>query len=120
VGWQEPPSFGRKKSRIRHIPALPAPWRGGFILAMLHNRIEPGHHAPKSHPMLDETWPRSWPCPPEEIRQRRRSLRLANLGFSLVAFLLLAVAVLSILYVGPSPIAGPGAPSLHSRSTIIR
>ena len=87
---------------------------------MLHNRIEPGLHAPKSHPALDDTWPRSWPSPPEEIRQRRRSLRLANVGFSLVAFLLLAVAVISILYVGPSPIAGPGAPALHSRPAIIR
>ncbi len=87
---------------------------------MLHNRTEPGVHALTSHPMLDEAWPRPWPSPSEEIRQRRRSLRLANLGFSLVAFLLLAVAVLSILYVGPSPIAGPGAPPLHSRSTVIR
>lgn len=120
MGWQKPPSFGRKKSRIRHIPALPVPWRPGFITAMLHNRIDPGLLAPKSHPMLDETWPRSCPSPQEEIRQRRRSLRLANLGFSLVAFLLLAVAVISILYVGPSPIAGPGAPPLHSRSTITR
>ena len=79
-----------------------------------------GLQGPKSHPMLDDTWPRSWPSPQEEIRQRRRSLRLANFGFSLVAFLLLAVAVISILYVGPSPIAGPGAPPLHSRSTVIR
>jgi hypothetical protein len=120
VGWQEPPSFGRKKSWIRHIPAPLAPSRQGFISTMLHNRIEPGLHAPKSHPALDDTWPRSWPTPPEEIRQRRRSLRLANVGFSLVAFLLLAVAVISILYVGPSPIAGPGAPALHSRPAIIR
>ena len=88
---------------------------------MFHKRIEPAAHGVNSPPMIDESWPRPWPRPPEEIRDRRRRLRWANVGFSLVAFLLLAVAVISILYVGPSPIPGPGAAPLHlPRSTVVR
>ncbi len=80
---------------------------------MFHKRIEPAAHGVNSRPMIDETWPRPWPSPQDEIRDRRRRLRWANVGFSLVAFLLLSVAVISILYVGPSPIPGPGAPPLQ-------
>jgi hypothetical protein len=51
-------------------------------------------------------------------RPRRRRLRWANIGFAAVAFLLVALAVLSILYVGPAPFAGPAAPPLHPRPAI--
>ena len=50
-------------------------------------------------------------------RPRRRRLRWANIGFGAVALLLVALAVLSILYVGPAPFSGPAAPPLHPRST---
>ena len=76
----------------------------------IHNRIEPDFKHGQG-----EFWPRLRPSPLIEIRQHRRHLRWANIGFAIVAFMLLALAVLSILYVGPSPIAGPGAPPLHSR-----
>jgi hypothetical protein len=82
---------------------------------MFHKRIQPDHAL-----MTDQTWPRSWPSPQEEIRRSRRQLRWANLGFAAVAFLLLTAAVLSILYVGPSPIAGPGAPPLHLHQAVTR
>jgi hypothetical protein len=49
-----------------------------------------------------------------ETRRRKRRRLWANVGFATVALMLLAMAVLSILYVGPSPIAGPSAPPLHS------
>jgi hypothetical protein len=52
-----------------------------------------------------------------ETRPRRRRLRWANVGFAAVALLLVALAVLSILYVGPAPFAGPAAPPLHPRPT---
>jgi hypothetical protein len=78
----------------------------------IHNRID-------SHGESD-FWPRLRPSPLIELRQHRRRLRWANIGFATVAFLLLALAVLSILYVGPSPIAGPGAPPLHSRVAPVR
>ena len=81
----------------------------------IHNRIEPGFHQSEG-----EFWPRLRPSPLIEIRHHRRRLRWANVGFATVAFLLLALAVLSILYVGPSPIAGPGAPPLHSRDAPVR
>jgi len=48
-------------------------------------------------------------------RPRRRHRLWSNIGFAAVALLLLALAVFSILYVGPSPFAGPGAPPLHLR-----
>ena len=48
-------------------------------------------------------------------RPRRRRLHWANIGFGAIAFLLIALAVLSILYVGPAPFAGPAAPPLHPR-----
>jgi len=86
---------------------------------MFHKRIQPAAHGLNSRPLIDETWPRSWPNAQEEIRDRHRRLRWANAGFSLVAFLLLAVAVISILYVGPSPIPGPGAPPLHPHQSVI-
>ena len=50
-------------------------------------------------------------------RPRRRRLRWANIGFGAVALLLVALAVLSILYVGPAPFSGPAVPPLHPRST---
>ena len=53
-----------------------------------------------------------------ETRPRRRHLRWANIGFAAVALLLVALAVLSILYVGPAPFAGPAAPPLHPRPTL--
>jgi hypothetical protein len=46
-------------------------------------------------------------------RPRRRRLRWSNIGFAAVALLLVALAVLSILFVGPSPFAGPTAPPPH-------
>jgi hypothetical protein len=82
---------------------------------MFHKRIESDHET-----MIDQTWPRSWPSPQEEIRRQRRQLHWANLGFATVAFLLLALAVLSILYVGPSPISPPGAPPLHLHQAVTR
>ena len=51
-------------------------------------------------------------------RPRRRRGAWANVGFAAVALLLLALAVFSILYVGPSPFAGPAAPSRHSHLTL--
>lgn len=49
-----------------------------------------------------------------ETRPRRRRRRWANIGFAAVALLLVALAVLSILYIGPAPFAGPAAPPLRS------
>ncbi len=46
-------------------------------------------------------------------RPRRRRLRWSSLGFAALALMLVALAVLSILYVGPSPFAGPAAPALR-------
>lgn len=85
----------------------------------IHHRIETGIE-PGLHHGEGEFWPRLRPSPLIEIRHHRRRLRWANIGFATVAFLLLALAVLSILYVGPSPIAGPGAPPLHSRTAPVR
>jgi hypothetical protein len=50
-----------------------------------------------------------------ETRPRRQRLRWANIGFAAICVLLLSLAVLSILYVGPAPFAGPAAPPLHPR-----
>ncbi|HEY2892104.1 MAG TPA: hypothetical protein VGJ31_15825 [Dongiaceae bacterium] len=86
----------------------------------IHNRIDSGRIEPGLHRGEGEFWPRLRPSPLIELRQHRRRLRWANIGFATVAFLLLALAVLSILYVGPSPIAGPGAPPLHSRVVPVR
>ena len=86
--------------------------RAGLSPAMtIHNRIEPGFHRDQ------DFWPRSRPSPLIEMRRHRRQLHWANIGFGAIAFLLLAISVLSILYVGPSPMPGPGLPPLHSRST---
>jgi hypothetical protein len=46
-------------------------------------------------------------------RPRRRRRYWSNAGFALTALLLLALAVLSILFVGPSPIGGSAAPPQH-------
>ena len=48
-----------------------------------------------------------------ETRRRKRRRFWANIGFALVALMLLTLAVLSILFVGPAPFAGPAAPPLH-------
>ena len=86
----------------------------------IHNRINSGRIEPDFHQGEGEFWPRLRPSPLIEIRHHCRRLRWANIGFGTVAFLLLALAVLSILYVGPSPIAGPGAPPLHSPIAPVR
>ena len=77
----------------------------------IHHRIEPDVQRGQ------DFWPQSRPSPLIEMRRHRRQRRWANFGFGTIAFLLLAVSVLSILYVGPSPMPGPGVPPLHSRST---
>ena len=51
-------------------------------------------------------------------RPRRRPLRWGNVGLAAIALLLVALAVLSILYVGPAPFVGPAAPPLHPRPTV--
>lgn len=89
--------------------------RAGLSPGMtIHDRIEPGFHRDP------DFWPRSRPSPLIEMRRHRRRLRWANIGFGATAFLLLAISVLSILYVGPSPMPGPGVPPLHSRSAPTR
>jgi hypothetical protein len=89
--------------------------RAGLSPAMtIHNRIEPERHRNQ------DFWPRSRPRLLIEMRRHRRGLRWANIGFGLIAFLLLAVSVLSILYVGPSPMPAPGARPLHSHPAAIR
>ena len=65
--------------------------------------------------MSEQTLPRRSGLPTFliETRPRRRRQRWANIGFVATALLLLALAVLFILYVGPAPFAGPAAPPLH-------
>ncbi len=72
--------------------------------------------------MSDHILPRRTALPSFLIETRRRKRRRlwANVGFATVALMLLAMAVLSILYVGPSPIAGPGAPPMYSRVAPVR
>ena len=67
--------------------------------------------------MSEHILPRRAPLPSFLIETRRRKRRRfwANVGFTAVALMLLAMAVLSILWVGPSPIGGPAAPPLHPR-----
>lgn len=67
--------------------------------------------------MSDHILPRRAALPSFLIETRRRKRRRlwANIGFAVIALMLLGMAVLSILYVGPSPIAGPAAPPLQPR-----
>lgn len=71
----------------------------------------------RNNAMTEQILPRRAVLPSHLIatRPRRRRLRWANIGFAAVAMLLVVLAVLSILYVGPAPFAGPAAPPLHLR-----
>jgi hypothetical protein len=77
--------------------------------------------AERSDHMTDQILPRRTALPTFLIatRPRRRRLRWANLGFAAAALLLLSLAILSILYVGPAPISGPAAPPLQSHTKLL-
>ena len=81
----------------------------------MHKRIEPAFGGMTDRAAPQSGWRQS---PLIEMRSRRRRLRWANIGFGAVAFLLFAISVISILYVGPSPMPGPGAPPLVSHPAI--